>query len=91
MTEEITARFLDRLWQLQEQAGLTNAALARLLGCDASYIRHLKAGRRRRLGLNIALAATRRFPELLVFLLTEELPVSNTDVPRGNAEEDTTP
>ena len=72
MSEETTQQFLARLWELQEQAGIKNSALARLLGCSPSYIRHMKAGRKgNRIGLHIALAAARHFPELRILLLAE--------------------
>lgn len=85
MTTETTREFLQRLWALQAEAGVTNAQLARILGCGASYVRHLKAGRRKVIGLRIALAAARRFPELGVFLLAE-FPVENDNAPLGNTE-----
>lgn len=81
MSEEVTRQFLARLWVLQAERNLTDAQLAALLGCSKSYISHLRTWRRpRRLGLDIALAAARTFPELRSFLLSE-LPVSNTAEP----------
>jgi plasmid maintenance system antidote protein VapI len=84
MSEEVTRAFLVRLWELQAEAGISNADLARRLGCHPSYIRHLKIGDRKRIGLDIALNAAKIFPELRHFFLSSELPVSNTDVPQGN-------
>jgi hypothetical protein len=85
MSEEVTRKFLARLWALQAEAGLSNAELAERIGCDASYISHLRAWRRRRrLGLDIALGAASVFPELRAFFLPSDFPVSNTDVPTGN-------
>lgn len=88
MTEETTRQFLARLWELQADAGLKNSELATILGCTPSYIRHMKAGRKgSRIGLNIALAAARRFPELR-FFLSSDFPVGNTDVLPSNEGED---
>ena len=81
MSEENTRQFLARLWELQDASGISNAELARTLGCSPSYIRHMKAGRKgRRIGLHIALAAVRRFPDLGVFLLLADLPTGNDNV-----------
>lgn len=71
MTEQQTQAFLTRLWEIQMERGLKNSQLATMLGCSSSYIRHLKRGRPgrgKRLGLNIALAAVREFPELSFLL-----------------------
>jgi transcriptional regulator with XRE-family HTH domain len=86
MTEEMTRRFLTRLWELQADAGLTNAELARRLGCSASYIHHIKTGRPGRgksLGLNLVLAAVSLFPELNSFLVAD-LRTGNDNVPPRN-------
>lgn len=86
MTEDTTGKFLGRLWQLQAEAGLRDADLARILGCDPSYVRHLKAGRRKRLGLPIALRATVRWPELRSILVAE-FPLGTDNVrPSNDAE-----
>ncbi len=74
MSKEVTLAFLKRLWELQAEAGMSNAEVARILGCSPSYIRHMKAGRN----------AAQRFPELRSFFLPSELPVGNTDVLAGN-------
>lgn len=84
MSEEVTRAFLARLWELQAEAGMSNAELSRRLGCHPSYIRHLKIRDRRRIGLDIALNAASLFPELRRFFLPTELPVSNTAVPESN-------
>lgn len=91
MSEEVTGAFLARLWELQAEAGLNSAELARRLGCHPSYIHHLKAGRRTRIGLDIALNAANLFPELRRFFLSSELPVSNTPLPPGNEDEGVQP
>jgi hypothetical protein len=89
MSEENTARFLVRLWELQAEAGLNNSQLARAIGCDPSYVRHLKAGRKKVIGLRIALGAVNRFPELSLFLLAD-FPRGQHNVPRSTEGEDTT-
>lgn len=88
MDEKTTRDFLRRLWVLQGKAALTNAALATRLGCDASYITHLRSGRRakRQLGLRFVLNAAREFTELRSFLLPAELLVSNNAVPAVNGD-----
>jgi transcriptional regulator with XRE-family HTH domain len=81
MSEEVTRRFLARLWELQAEHGLKDAQLAAILGCTPSYLSHLRAWKRpRRLGLDFALAAARTFTDLRDVLLSE-LPVSNTALP----------
>lgn len=88
MSEAETKEFLTRLWEIQAERGLKNSQLAAILGCSPSYIRHLKRGRPgrgKRLGLNIALAAAREFPDLS-FLLVAEFPVSNYDRDSGEPE-----
>ncbi len=88
MSEETTRKFLERLWMLQEQAGLTNTQLARLIGASPSYVAHLKAGHRgKRLGLRYALMAVEQFPELRVFL-TADLPTITPDVPADTQDEE---
>lgn len=85
MSEETTKEFLARLWELQAEAGISNADLARRLGIHPSYVRHMKAGRRgKQIGLDLAVRAATLFPELRRFFLPSELPVSNTVVPTGN-------
>lgn len=86
MSEETTRDFLAALWECQERAGMTNAALSRALDVTPAYVHHLKNGRPgqgKRLGLAVALAACRTFPELTRFL-SLDLPVSNNIGPVGN-------
>lgn len=72
MPEEITRQFLARLWELQADAGLSDAALARRLEVHRTYISHMKSGRKgRRLTMDFALRAIREFPPLAVFLTPE--------------------
>lgn len=89
MSSETTRQFLDRLWELQAEAGLKNSQLARVIGCSPSYLRHMKAGRKGgKIGLAIALAAVRRFPDLNRFLLLAEFPAGNDNVlPRNDEQE----
>lgn len=92
MDGETTKAFLMRLWELQSEAGISNADLARRLGCDPSYIRHMKAGRKGgRIGLDIAMKASALFPELRRFFLPSELPVSNTEIPPREQDEGVQP
>lgn len=86
MDEQTAARFLARLWQCQSVAQLSGRALAKALGCDPSYIRLLKLGKRRNPSLEFVMAASRRFPELTGFLLPAEFTVSNNVVPTINDE-----
>lgn len=69
MDDELSARFLAALWRLQDEAGLTNAQLARDLGCKRSYISRVQAvDRRSNISYGFALRAARRFPELRLLL-----------------------
>lgn len=88
MSEETTRAFLARLWEIQEQRGIRNAELARMLGISPSYVRRLKTrgDRVRRLGFSIALAAVREFPEL-AFFLTADLPTSQEETIISKPEE----
>lgn len=91
MPEDITRAFLVRLWELQAEAGLTNAELARRLRCHRTYIRHLKTGARKRIGLDLALNAASLFPDLRRFFLSPELPTGNNPVPQSNEDEGVQP
>ena len=89
MSEETTREFLARLWELQAEAGIRDVDLARRLGCHPSYIRHMKAGRKgKRIGLDIAVKAATLFPELRRFFLPSELPVSNTEIPQEQQDDE---
>ena len=69
MPEDVAALFLERLRELQREAGMTDAQVARALGYERSYLTRLKGGTRgRRLSLAFALKAAALFPELAVFL-----------------------
>lgn len=80
MTEETKAQFLRELWELQGKRGINDAALARLLGISHPYLSRLKGGERKGLGLRVALAIVREFPELTPFLSTD-LPISQPILP----------
>lgn len=84
MEDADRARFLVRLWEVQAEAGLSGAALARLLNVDPSYIRLLKAGKRTRPSLEVIYTAARQFPELACFLLPADLPDGHTAVTTVN-------
>lgn len=62
------AGFLARLAQLQADAGLNDAALARRIGVSQSTISRLMKGEREQPHLRTLLAAIREFPELAVFV-----------------------
>ena len=79
MGEEISAQFLAALWRLQDEAGLTNAQLARDLGCKRSYLSRVKAGgRKSNISYEFALRAARRFPELRQLLSPDVLDVTSS-------------
>lgn len=80
MDEETAALFLQRLWQLQTERGVNDAGLARLLGIGHPYLSRLKAGKRTGIGLRVALAIVREFPELAPFL-SSSLPSSQSILP----------
>lgn len=71
MTEATTTQFLTELWRLQEQRGLTDAEMARLLGISHPYLSRLKTGERKPRSLAIALSMVREFPELAPFLSSD--------------------
>ncbi len=74
----VPATFLARLWEIQGQRGLTDAALADLIGIDRPYMSRLKSGLRgQRPSARLVLSIVRAFPELGVFL--------GSDVRIGNA------
>ncbi len=85
MTEQKDRAFLERLWTLQAEAGLSDSALARDLGVAHSSIWRLKCGNRH-LGLQIVKAACARFPELRDVLfsdlpeITGTMPIVNEDI-----------
>jgi transcriptional regulator with XRE-family HTH domain len=80
MAEATTATFLQELWALQHQRGLTDAALARLLGIGHPYLSRLKTGKRKRVSFDLALAIIREFPDLAPFL-SRDLPTSQPILP----------
>jgi hypothetical protein len=59
---------LDRLWQIQDEQQLTDAALARLLRVAQSNVSRAKREDGRGVSIKFLLSACDRFPEL-VFLL----------------------
>lgn len=69
MNPEQSEAFLARLWELQDEAGLSKRGLARELGVSRAYIQMLRSGKRgSHLSANFALLAAARFPELRVLL-----------------------
>lgn len=77
--------FLERLWQAQSEAGLSDAALAREIGVQHSTVWRAKYDPIRTFGLDFAIAACRRFPELGSLLLGDS-PVGQNVAPTGNEE-----
>ena len=81
MSEKTTREFLQRLWEIQAERGISNSELSRMLGISPSYVRRLKTRENvKRLGWHIALAAVREFPELASFLGVD-LPSSQPIMP----------
>ena len=70
-------RFLSALWERQRSAGLTNAALADLIGVHEATISRLRRGERQQPHLTTLLAIIRVYPELAVFV--------GSDVRQGTA------
>ena len=62
-----TSGFLDRLWWLQGQRGLSDVEMARTLRISHPHLWRLKH-RLREPGLKTILSAVREFPELAVFV-----------------------
>lgn len=70
MGSELSATFLRALWVEQAEAGISDAQLARDLGCDRAYISRLKgdANRPSNISMEFAVRAGTRFPALRVLL-----------------------
>jgi hypothetical protein len=62
-----TTGFLDRLWWLQGQRGLSDVEMAKVLRISHPHLWRLKH-RLREPGLKTILSAVREFPELAVFV-----------------------
>lgn len=77
--------FLTRLWELQAEAGLTDAALARELGVNQSHIWRAKNDPTRTFGIKFALGACDRFPELRT-LLFGNVPIGQSNMTVGTNE-----
>lgn len=79
--------FLTGLWRIAEQRGLSDAALARLLGVGHPYLSRVKSGARGKRGpsLRFTLLVLREFPELAP-LLSPDLQIGDTEVPKCNEE-----
>ena len=71
--------FLQRLWDLQARASLSDAALAREMGVDQALISRAKRGPAKTVGIKFILGATDRFPELRR-LLFPEVSIITSDV-----------
>lgn len=55
--------FLDGLWELQREHGLSDTELAQTLGISLALVSHMKAGRRNA-GGKVIRGAMRAFPQL---------------------------
>lgn len=77
-TEARTLAFLQRLWELQAEAGLTDAVLARRMGVDQALVCRAKRDKPRTVGSKFLLGAGSVFPELGL-LLFPELSIMNDD------------
>lgn len=66
MGSELSEVFLQHLWRLQAEAGISDAELARRMGHERSYISRLKSetDKTRNVSLSFAVRAVRLFPEL---------------------------
>ena len=62
------SELLSALWERQRSAGLTNAALADLIGVHEATISRLRRGERQQPHLTTLLAILRAYPELGVLL-----------------------
>lgn len=89
MPDDVAAAFLERLRELQREAGLTDAQLARALGYERSYLTRLMGGTRgSRLSLAFALKAAEVFPDLAVFFPTGITKVNEEYTTGTNAEDE---
>ncbi len=68
MSNDLSARFLRLLWLEQKRAGLSSAALARLIGCKRSYLSRLHHSTRAHLSFEFVARAARCFPTLALFV-----------------------
>jgi hypothetical protein len=70
MQNALPSALLDELWRIQKRRGLSDAALARTIGIDPSYLSRLKHtdSRNKRPGGRVVLAILTEFPELAPFL-----------------------
>lgn len=78
-TEARMQTFLARLWELQADAGLTDADLARQMGVDQALISRAKRDHPKTVGSKFLLRAGTVFPEL-GFLLFPDLSNITTDM-----------
>ncbi len=65
--------FLAKLWEMQAEAGLSDAALARDMGVSHSHVSRAKHDPTRVFGVKFLLGACDRFPEL-AFFLSRDIP-----------------
>ncbi len=77
---------LTRLWELQAEAGLSDADLARRMNVDQALISRTKRRRAKTFGMKFFLGAVEVFPEL-GFLLSSDLSIIRSDLPIVKDEE----
>ena len=83
-------RFLSALWERQRSAGLTNAALADLIGVHEATISRLRRGERQQPHLTTLLAILRVYPDLKVFV-SGKLPVRKPMIANAKQRGSTAP
>ena len=77
--------FLQRLWELQAEAGLSDPALAREMGVNQSHVWRAKHDPTRTFGVKFLLGACSRFPELR-FVLSGDIPIRTLECAVENTE-----
>lgn len=85
-TEARMQAFLTRLWELQAEAGLTDAELARKMGVDPALICRAKRDTTRTVGSKFLLGAGSVFTEL-GFVLFPDLSIITSDMSEIEDEE----
>lgn len=77
--------FLTKLWELQAEAGLSDAALAREMGVSHSHVSRAKHDPTRTFGVKFLLGACDRFPDLALFLF-HNMPIGTGNMTVGTDE-----
>ena len=74
---------LGKLWQLQQEMGWTDAALAKVLGVGQPLITQTR--KRQRVGKTLLLAACLAFPKLRALYFGPDVPDGTTPMTDGEA------